>query len=88
MRALGERRALLDAEAVLLVDDRDGEVAKLEALLDQRVRADDDVRERRVAATSSSPVTSAQETPSCAQMPSIVRKCCSASVSVGAISAP
>ena len=45
---LGERRALLDAEAVLLVDDRDGEVAELEALLDQRVRADDDVRQRRV----------------------------------------
>ncbi len=42
--ALDERRALLDAEAVLLVDDRDGEVAELEALLDQRVRADDDVR--------------------------------------------
>ena len=42
--ALDQRRALLDAEAVLLVDDGDGEVAELEALLDQRVRADDDVR--------------------------------------------
>ncbi len=41
--ALGERRALLDAEAVLLVDDGDGEVAEGDALLDQRVRADDDV---------------------------------------------
>ena len=42
--ALGERPALLDAEAVLLVDDRDGEVGELDILLDQRVRADDDVR--------------------------------------------
>ena len=40
--ALGERRALLDAEAVLLVDDRDGEVGELDLLLDQRVRADGD----------------------------------------------
>ena len=42
-----ERRALLDAEAVLLVDDRDREVAELDALLDQRVRADDDVAPAR-----------------------------------------
>ena len=41
--SLRERLALLDAEAVLLVDDGDGEVAQLDALLDQRVRADDDV---------------------------------------------
>ena len=40
---LRERLALLDAEAVLLVDDGDGEVAQLDALLDERVRADDDV---------------------------------------------
>ena len=46
--ALGERGALLDPEAVLLVHHRDCEVAELEALLDQGVRADDDVRERRV----------------------------------------
>ena len=39
--ALGERLALFDAEAVLLVDHRDGEVAELDALLDQGVRADD-----------------------------------------------
>ena len=43
-RALGERLALLDAESVLLVDDGDGKVAELDSLLDERVRADDDVR--------------------------------------------
>ena len=41
---LDERRALRDAEAVLLVDDRDREVAEVDLLLDQRVRADDDLR--------------------------------------------
>ena len=40
---LGERRPLLDAEAVLLVDDGDGEVAEADLLLDQRVRADRDL---------------------------------------------
>ena len=44
-----ERRALLDAEAVLLVDHGDREVAQLETLLDQRVRPDHDVgAERRL----------------------------------------
>ena len=36
-----------DAEAVLLVDDRDGEVVEVDLLLDQRVRPDDDVRVAR-----------------------------------------
>ena len=40
--ALGERRPLLDAEAVLLVDDGDGEVAEVDLALDQRMRADGD----------------------------------------------
>ena len=41
-RRLGlERRALADAEPVLLVDDDDGEVAELDDVLDQRVRAHD-----------------------------------------------
>ena len=44
---LGERRALLDAEAVLLVDDGDGEVAEADLLLDQRVRADGDLHVAR-----------------------------------------
>src|SRR5439155_15317050 len=35
--AFGERAALLDAEAVLLVDDRDAELAEVDAFLDQRV---------------------------------------------------
>ena len=38
--------ALLDAEAVLLVDDGDGELAEIDACLDERVRADDDGRRR------------------------------------------
>ena len=42
-----ERASLLDAEAVLLVDDRDRELAEVDAFLDQRVRADDDLRARR-----------------------------------------
>ena len=40
-RAGGERLALLDAEAMLLVDDRNAEVAEADARLDERVRADD-----------------------------------------------
>src|SRR5581483_11528714 len=40
---LGERVPLLDAEPVLLVDDRDREPFELDAFLDQRVRPDDDV---------------------------------------------
>ena len=41
---LRERLALLDAEAVLLVDHGDGEVAQVDAFLDERVRADEDAR--------------------------------------------
>ena len=36
----GQRGPLLDAEAMLLVDDGDGERAELDRLLDERVRAD------------------------------------------------
>ena len=43
MRA-GDRAALLDAEAVLLVDDRDCDVAQVDPFLDQRMRADEDLR--------------------------------------------
>ena len=42
--AARDRTALLDAEPVLLVDHGDGEVVQLDAFLDQRVRADDDLR--------------------------------------------
>src|SRR5260221_12658205 len=49
---LRERLALLDAEAMLLVDNRDREVAQLDALLNQRVRADDDVDVLREIALS------------------------------------
>ena len=39
-----QRRPLLDAEAVLLVDDDEAEVGELHGLLEQRVGADDDAR--------------------------------------------
>ncbi len=42
-RSPDERLALLDAEAVLLVDDRDREVGEHDPALDQRVRADRDL---------------------------------------------
>ena len=85
-----ERLALLDAETMLLVDDRDREVRELDALLDQRMRADDDVRIRSEVALAlpGELVSSAQVTPRRLQGTSSVRKCCSASVSVGAINAP
>ncbi len=52
--ALGaERQALVHAEAVLLVDDGKAEVAERDVLLEQRMRADDDVdRARRQAPRS------------------------------------
>ena len=42
--ALDERAPLAHAEAVLLVDDGDGEIVEVDLLLDQGVRPDDDVR--------------------------------------------
>ena len=39
----GERQALVDAEAMLLVDDDQGEVAEVDALLEERVGADEEV---------------------------------------------
>ncbi len=45
MQPLGaQRRALQHAEAVLLVDDRQPELAERDVLLDQRVRADHQVQ--------------------------------------------
>ena len=94
---LDERGALRDAEAVLLVDDGDGEVAEVDLLLDEGVRPDDDLRvarrdelpdQRRAPSRASELVSSVTRTPSGAHSSSIVRKCCSASVSVGAMSAP
>ncbi len=89
----GQRVALLDAEAVLLVDDRDREVGELDVALDQRMRADGEVRGtvRQLGADLLGADRAGQQharTPSAAQSGSRVRKCCSASVSVGAISAP
>ena len=47
--ALRQRAPLLDAEAVLLVDDGDRELGQVDALLDQRVRADHDLRAGELA---------------------------------------
>ena len=89
-------RALAHAEAVLLVDDRDGEAVELDGVLDQRVRADDAAAARRCASLPSrsarrpagvEPVSSAAGTSSPGMSAWSVAKCCSASVSVGAISA-
>ena len=44
VRPPASARALLDAEPMLLVDDGDRDVAQVDALLDQRVRADEDLR--------------------------------------------
>ena len=44
-----ERPPLLDAEAVLLVHDGDRELGQVDALLDQRVRADHDLRAGELA---------------------------------------
>jgi hypothetical protein len=43
-RAVAQGVALLDAEAVLLVDDDQAELGEAHAVLDERVRADDDAR--------------------------------------------
>ena len=42
--AFRERAALLDSEAVLLVDHGDGQVVQRDAFLDERVRPDEDLR--------------------------------------------
>ena len=39
----GERQALVHAEAMLLVDDREAEIAKFDVVLEQRMGADQDV---------------------------------------------
>ncbi len=97
LRPCVERRPLLDAEAVLLVDDGDGKIAKLDLALDQCMRPDDDLDVARSEklphvrvrlGAPSALVSRATRTPRSAQIPSIVKKCCSASTSVGAISAP
>ena len=44
---LAQRQALMHAEAVLLVDDHERERGELDALLEQRVRADDERRATR-----------------------------------------
>ena len=89
-----QRRALLHTEAMLLVDGDEAEPREHRALLHQRVRADD---EHRLGARRASPrppcararlrlpVTSSGSMPSGSSRRVIVRACCSASSSVGAM---
>ena len=53
-RLVAQRGPLLDAEAVLLVDDDDAERLELDALLDERVGADQRGRPRPSARPASS----------------------------------
>ena len=53
--SLDERASLADAEAVLLVDDGDGEVVEVDLLLDERVRADDELGVARRDAAAGPP---------------------------------
>ncbi len=105
-----QRGALLDAEAVLLVDHGHAELGERDALGDQRVRADDDVdlasgetgadllafgscrppgqqldAQAGGLRTAYPPLDGTVVSASSARTPSA---CCSASTSVGAISAP
>ena len=91
-----ERRALADAEAVLLVDDADGEPGELDVGLDQRVGADHQAElaagepvERLAPARRRRRAGEQRERDRlggrAARRGSTA--CCSASVSVGAISA-
>ena len=53
---VGQRRALLDAEAVLLVDHREGQPAELDVRLEQRVGADHEPRVARRQALEARPL--------------------------------
>ena len=93
---VAQRQPLVHAEAVLLVDDDQAELRERDALLHQRVRADDDVRAARAARASALaralPVHLAGQPCDLAGRAARasarkLRRCCSASSSVGAISA-
>ena len=97
-RALGDRGARCsDPESVLLVDYRDREVAELDLVLDECVRADGDLhvpggdeltRVRVLALRGHGAREQRDADTQLGAGRSMVRKCWSASVSVGAISAP
>ena len=88
-----QRQALLHAEAVLLVDDGEGEVAERDWSLEQRVGADGHLTGAGLHRASASrfsfldrlPVSQATSTPSGRSQPENWAKCCSARISVGAI---
>ena len=86
----------MHAEAVLLVDDREREIAERDVLLEQRMRADQqiDARRRRAASRMSArslprsrPVRIATRRPAASASGAMVVKCWRARISVGAISA-
>ena len=91
-----QRQPLLHAEAVLLVDDGQAQAGELAPLLDDRVRADDERRPRRWRPASSAfaarlALAAAAEPGDLdaqrLQPATSLAKCCSARISVGAISA-
>ena len=93
-----QRLALLDAEAVLLVDDDEPEVGERHRVADERVRADDDARLARGGAQQRLPAVGRRQLAgeerrhdrrdrSGPSMRAIERRCCAASTSVGASSA-
>ena len=95
--ALGlQREALMHAEAVLLVDDGEGEIVEDHVGLEQRVRADEDVDLAAARAASrissralpfSRPVSRPMRRPAFSASGAIVSTCWRASTSVGAIRA-
>ncbi len=89
---LPQRHALLHAEAVLLVDDDQRQAREVDALLEQRMRADGDAapRPRRsppgrcaARARAASRTPGATVSPSGMEPVARLRQCCSASSSVG-----
>ena len=93
---LAQREALVHAEAVLLVHDHEREPREADLLLEERMRADHDAAAavgdrrsaRRAAARAvSRPVSSSGSMSSGASQRAKFWRCCSASSSVGAISA-
>ena len=92
--ALGlQRIALMHAETVLLVDDGEREIGKVDILLEQRVRAEAICVSPLASASStrwralpfSRPVSSTWRMPAASQSGAIDVKCCRAKISVGAI---
>ena len=85
----------MHAEAMLLVDDRQRQVAERHVVLKQRMRADDDIdlaggelrQDLRPFAPALAPGEQRHAEPARAASGAMVAKCCRARISVGAIKA-